>query len=208
MDRNRKLSTAPPSANSNAGVRHWHAGFNRPGYLPESEPGVYSTFEAARDALAEDMHVHVDNEETWADEHDCDDIACPTYGDECHWQRAQNLRAEREDALATDGPCWEGSGCGYAYWVNECHMQECVEEVVARVAAEWHEGRGSPLYVFASTGAIVAMANAEADECRQAADASDQSDVELLCAYISAVGERGPVDGWPRPPLLDDELKA
>jgi hypothetical protein len=28
---------------------------------------------------------------SWSDEHDCDDIPCPTYGDDCPWQQAGAL---------------------------------------------------------------------------------------------------------------------
>lgn len=48
-----------PSSSLPAGpdVAHWHAGYNQPGYLPEAEPGVYTSFYTASDNLAEDMEA-------------------------------------------------------------------------------------------------------------------------------------------------------
>jgi len=177
-------------------VPHWHAGFNRPGFLPESEPGVFSSFEAAREALADDMEGHAAAEATWADEHDCDDVPCPTYGDSCAWDRASAVRAERGSLLASDGPSWDGGAAGLAYWVKPCGVARCVDKLVAQTAAEFADADDSPLGVLASTGAIVDGAAEEADESRQAATAADQSDLEVLCSFIAALGLRGPVDGW------------
>ena len=73
---------------SSTDVPHWHAGYNQPGYLPEAEPDVHASCHAAFEALADDMEVHAAATESWADPHDCDDIPCPTYGDDCPWQTA------------------------------------------------------------------------------------------------------------------------
>ena len=186
-----------PSAPDGPCVAHWHAGYNMPGYLPEAEPGTYSSFEAARESLAFDMAHHGDAVESWADHHDCDDVPCPTYGDDCAAQRAGSIRAEREDLLDSDGVEWSGSADGLAYWITPCGEIGCVTELIATVAAEWAEDV-SALAAFADCGAISPDTEAEADEARQAATAADQSDVELLCAYIAAAGQRGPQASWPR----------
>lgn len=197
MEQNDNLSRAPAPA-STPTVPHWHAGYNQPGYLAEATPGVYASFQAARQALAEDMEHHVRSEQSWADEHDCDDIPCPTYGDGCHWQQAGSIGAERDDLLATEGTEWSGSAAGLAYWVTSCEEAPCVEELVARIALEFSEDESCALYALAVSGAVVPEAASEADEHRLAATAADQSDLELLCAYIAAVGERGAVRDWPK----------
>jgi hypothetical protein len=119
---------APPGAEPETGVAHWHAGWNRPGYLPESEPATLPTFEEARDALAAEMATHADNEASWADEHDCDDIPCPTYGDGCPHQRAGAVEVEREVLLATAGPEWSCVTDALAYWVTPCDEPGCLSE--------------------------------------------------------------------------------
>ena len=135
--------------------------------------------------------------QSWADEHDCDDIPCPTYGDGCRWQQAGSIGAERDDRLATEGSQWSGSASGLAYWVTSCEEAGCVAELVAGIASESAEDESCALHTLAVSGAVAPDAAQEADEHRQAATAADQSDLELLCAYLAAVGERGPLGGWP-----------
>jgi hypothetical protein len=194
MDESTNLPKAP--VRQTPDVAHWHAGFNQPGYLPESEPGTFATFEAAAQSLAEDMDRHSTSEETWADEHDCDDVPCPTRGEDCHWQRARAIDAERADLLGAEGPAWAGATAGLAYWVTRCGDTRCVSELVARLAGEFAD-EGDALDAFAASGAVRPGVAEEADEHRWAASAADQSDLELLCAYLAAVGERGPVPDWP-----------
>lgn len=182
--------------NGSVGVAHWHAGYNQPGYLPETEPGIYASFHAARDAIAEDMEAAAASVETWADPHDCDDIPCPTYGDDCPWQQAGTIRAERDDLLASDGPEWSGHANGMAYWVTPCGDVSCVAELVAQIAAE-HCDHGSALERFANSGVIEANTAAEANRLCEG-KRKEQVDVDLLYAYIAARGSRGPVPGWDR----------
>jgi hypothetical protein len=85
-----------------------------------------------------------------------------------------------------------------AYWVTSCEEAPCVEELVARTALEFSEDESCALHALAVSGAVVPGAASEADEHRQAATAADQSDLELLCAYIAAAGERGAVPDWPK----------
>ena len=194
MDESTNLPKAP--LRPTPGVPHWHAGFNPPGCLPESEPGIYSSFETAAESLAEDMHRHSTSEETWADEHDCDDVPCPTHGEDCHWQGAGNVDAERDDLLGAEGSAWTGTTAGLAYWVTPCDDVRCVSELVARLAGEFAD-EGGALDTFAASGAVRPGTVEEAHEHLQAASAADQSDLELLYAYVTAVGERGPAPGWP-----------
>jgi hypothetical protein len=180
---------------SSPAVPHWHAGYNQPGYLPEAEPGVYTSYHAARDALAEDMEAAAEATETWADPHDCDDIPCPTYGEDCPWQAAGAIRAERDDLIASDGPEWSGHAGGLAHWVTACGDAACVVDLVAQIAAE-HAADDSALAVFAATGAIEPGAAAEADRLCRSANSSEQVDLDLLCACITASGVRGAVPNW------------
>jgi hypothetical protein len=177
-------------------VPHWHTGYNQPGYLPEAEPGVHASFYAARQCLAEDMEAHASAIETWAEPHDCDDIPCPTYGEDCAWQTAGTIRAERDDLLASDGPEWTGHAGGLAYWVSACGDAECIADHVAQFAADYGEV-GSALATFAATGAVRPGAVEEADRHRREAGEAEEADLDLLCAYLAAEGERGPVPDWP-----------
>ena len=67
------------------------AGHNDPGYLPDSPPTITRDWQLARDALIEDLRYAADATQTWAGPHDCDDLPCPTYGQDC------------PDNLAADG---------------------------------------------------------------------------------------------------------
>ena len=194
MDESTNLLKAPVRPTPD--VPHWHAGFNQPGCLPESEPGAYSSFEAAAESLAEDMHRYATSEETWADEHDCDDVPCLTHGEDCHWQGVGNVDSERDDLLGAEGPAWTGTTAGLAYWVTPCDDARCVSELVARLAGECAD-EGDALDTFVASGAVRPAAVEEADEHLQAASAADQSVLEPLCAYLAAVGEREPVPDWP-----------
>lgn len=181
---------------TSTGVPHWHGGYNQPGYLPETEPGVYPSYQTARDAAAADMDAAADSVETWADPHDCDDVPCPTYGEDCPWQQAGSIRAERDDLIASDGPEWSGHAGGMAWWVSICGDPACVADQVSQIAAE-HCDDGSALDRFANSGAIEPAAAGEADRLRRQSNAgTEQAEVDLLYAYITASGIRGPVPGW------------
>jgi hypothetical protein len=52
-------------------------------------------------ASADDLREQARVTRTWSDPHDCDDIPCPTFGDDCPWQVAgyfDLLADEREAA--------------------------------------------------------------------------------------------------------------
>ena len=73
-----------------------------------------------------------------------------------------------------------------------------------RIASDWHGGGGSPLYVFASTGAIVDALPAELRHnlqwCRahraEHAAAIAARELMSLRDYVNEQGERGPVADW------------
>ena len=76
---------------SNRTLTHFHAGHNDAGYLPESDPETFDTFEDAKRYMFGELLWAADNMASWADEHDCDDVPCPTYGDECPEQLASEV---------------------------------------------------------------------------------------------------------------------
>jgi len=113
-------------------MRHYHSGYSMSGYLLESEDAswVFATFADARASLADDMDRHADSLESWADEHACDDIPCPTYGDSCPWNEAGQIRCEIEDLSAASASAseWGGYAANLAYWVCQCHETICLDD--------------------------------------------------------------------------------
>ena len=130
MDRQLTVSRAQSRANAS----HWHAGWNMPGYLPEIDPGAYSSFDDAQGALADELAAHADAEQTWSEDHDCDDAPCPTYGDRCHWQRAGALRLLQSEVLGVNAGPWSGQAGGLAYWIHECSAASCNPDIAGGTA--------------------------------------------------------------------------
>lgn len=107
---------------------HYHIGWNMPGYLPEMEPWMCTTADYAKQAMIGELEYHADNEQSWVEEHDCDDIPCPTYEDDCGWNRAESLSAMAEDLnLADVSQGWDGWTDRLHYWISPC-VDECEEE--------------------------------------------------------------------------------
>lgn len=66
-----------------------------------------------------------------------------------------------------------------------------------RLAADWHGGGGSAMYILCSTGAITEELADEINDCYPSAhDPEDFSDIEWLSLYVKERGTRGPIDGW------------
>ena len=112
-------------------TRHWHTGHNTQGYMPEGDIGTHATFEEARFCLAEDLGYAADCTETGGDDHICNDVPCPTYGDDCALTRAENIRALCDELLAEtqDETVWQGYACEYSYWICECCEPACMAEI-------------------------------------------------------------------------------
>jgi hypothetical protein len=107
------------------------AGHNQPGYLPNYRSGdtlVTRQWRRARDHLVEDLRDAADATQTWTDPHDCDDIPCPTYGDDCPDNLAADLRMAAEEAavLQPDTP-WQATVAGQAWWLADLggHCPDC-----------------------------------------------------------------------------------
>jgi hypothetical protein len=99
------------------------AGWNLPGYLPEMDPTTFTTLADAVDYLAGEMAEHAESTATWAEEHDCDDVPCPTYGDDCPTNKAHDIEVAAEcfRAALKDGDMGNGAtfhGGDLAYWVH------------------------------------------------------------------------------------------
>jgi hypothetical protein len=91
------------------------AGHNDPGYLPDNPPTITRDWQLARDALIEDLRYAADATQTWADPHDCDDIPCPTYGDDCPDNLAGDLRLAADELQTLEPPArWQTTVGGEA----------------------------------------------------------------------------------------------
>ena len=115
------LTTGAPS-------EHFHVGCNAPAHTPEPV-SPFAQWTDAQTALAAMLATHADALATWAGDHDCDDIPCPTFGDTCPWQRAGALTNERDDLLAASaGQPWSAVADGVRYWLTACAAPRCLPE--------------------------------------------------------------------------------
>jgi hypothetical protein len=108
----------------------FHVGHNLPGYLPESDVSHFDNIDDAISCLVEDIRMVSDNLETWSDEHDCDDIPCPTYGDSCPWNQAGDcdslISYLTDDAdITRAGGDFLGYAAGLAWWIVPCDEEGC-----------------------------------------------------------------------------------
>jgi hypothetical protein len=76
-------------------------GYNMPGYLPESEPHEYETFEEAREAMVYELEIHRDG--------------YVEAGIETGWIMIDHLLVDLQ--WHTTGPSWDGSDGSYAFWI-------------------------------------------------------------------------------------------
>ena len=107
---------------------HFHAGHDLPGYLPESEPATFATFQDAKSDMLWTLNRHADNIASWTDEHDCDDVPCPTYGDDCGHDKASTLSLAAEGLNLDNGPEWSDVVAGQSYWIVECSESDCAPD--------------------------------------------------------------------------------
>jgi hypothetical protein len=130
------------------------AGHNQPGYLPDSSPTVTRDWQLARDTLIEDLRYAADATQTWADPHDCDDIPCPTYGDDCPDNLAADLRAAADELAASnpDNP-WQATVGREVWWLDDLgdHCPDCGYHLAANGWPTSHQrpddGQTCPLHL-------------------------------------------------------------
>ena len=107
---------------------HWHSGHNMPGYLPDGDIGTHETFENAQDSLAEDLADTASSLATWVDPHDCDDIPCPTYGDNCSAGKVEECNNAIPMVYTFDeygGHVWAAD---YEWWLEPCTVEGCLDD--------------------------------------------------------------------------------
>ncbi len=104
---------------------HFHAGWNLPGYLPENDVECFDSFADAKQYMIDSMLHQADNTTSWAEEHDCDDVPCPTYGDSCPWQKAQDISNTAEELNLDNGPDWGAFAGDLGYWINVVPAEDC-----------------------------------------------------------------------------------
>lgn len=90
--------------------RPWAAGWNMPGYMPDSEPAHFETFEEARDYIASELNLIADQCET-------DEEAKELQEASAHW-----------GAIETEGE--QGATVGsYHYWIAKVDGDDAFEEL-------------------------------------------------------------------------------
>jgi hypothetical protein len=99
---------------------HFHAGTNEPGYLPDDLPATFATWDEARRYVIGELLLDADNVASWNEPHDCDDVPCPTFGDDCTEGRASDLTNVAEDLNLSNGPDWSTITAGRSYWIHSC----------------------------------------------------------------------------------------
>ena len=104
---------------------HFHAGTNDPGYLPESEPASFATWDEARRYIIGEMLFDADSVGSWNEPHDCDDVPCPSFGDDCPEGKASALTFEAEDLNLCNGPDYGSVTAGRSYWIVQCSEPNC-----------------------------------------------------------------------------------
>ena len=106
-------------------TQHFHAGSNDPGYLPDSAPACFATYAEAKSWMIAELNLDADNVASWADPHDCDDIPCPAYGDDCPASKGDSLSATAEDLNLDNGPEWAEVVAGRSYWITAVPNDDC-----------------------------------------------------------------------------------
>lgn len=109
---------------------HFHAGHNDPGYLPESDVEIFTTFDDARYYMIDKLLDAAENFAICTDEHDCEDISCPTYGNECPEQLASRAIFLAEELSLKNGPGWQaylsdGRSLPVSWWITPCQEEGC-----------------------------------------------------------------------------------
>lgn len=121
---------------------HWHIGWCEDEDTSTYDETILDTYDDARERLAEELAFRAGWAEAVAVSHDCDDFAtCPTYGDSCPWNLAQDLRFERDEMLADEDSDFALKIGGCHFWLFPCGYD--VERDFCHVAPwQYHPLRG------------------------------------------------------------------
>lgn len=108
-------------SNSNGTALHFHAATNRlPGYLSDDLLAVFPNWFEAKAYVIHELLNDADSAASWNEPHDCDDVPCPTYGDDCPEGKASDLTFVAEELNLSNGPDWSTITAGLSYWIHEC----------------------------------------------------------------------------------------
>lgn len=120
---------------------HFHAGTNAPGYLPDDLPAVFGSWDDAKAYVIQELLSDADSAASWNEPHDCDDVPCPTFGDDCAEGKASDLTFAAEDLNLENGPDWSSIVAGRSYWIHSCGCEpgeaELAEEEEAEELTAW-----------------------------------------------------------------------
>lgn len=94
-----------------ASRKPWAAGWNMPGYMPDSEPAQFETFDDARDYISEEMRRAADGISSEGDEE-----AAELEGAAARWE-----------AIETEGEQGETVG-NYHYWIARLDGKDAFED--------------------------------------------------------------------------------
>jgi len=187
---------------------HFHAGTNDPGYLPDSEPDSFTTWEDAQRYIIGEMLSDADSVASWTEPHDCDDIPCPVFGDDCPEGKASALTFEAEELNLCNGPEYSAVTSGRSYWIVQCSEPGCdsndyepesdeppfAADDARRIAVDWHSGQASPLYAFSSSGHVSTDLAAEVRQCVAETKVhpahytdTDRRELRELLQYVASV---------------------
>lgn len=104
---------------------HYHYGQNIPGYLPMAdEPNICSSWEGARDALADDIDRAADDAAGMYQAGDDDGSLMASYEGALQevrdWPAGQDIYVN----VCSDDP----HDLGVSYWVTACREDDCITE--------------------------------------------------------------------------------
>lgn len=197
---------------TNATPVHYHAGHNMPGYLPESDVETFATFADAKSHTIYELNYAAENVATWADEHDCDDVPCPTYGDDCPHDQANALSLVAEDLNLDNGPEWGDIVAGLSWWITECHEDGCeVEEegddfdaadyIVDAAALTTCSACGERHWYLTDTDGMSHMASLPGYTCGQEDD-EEPADGATRASEPTPATTTGHPGTWPKTPTM------
>jgi hypothetical protein len=170
---------------------HFHAGHNDAGYLPEADVASFATFEDAKAYMIAELLQAADHIASWADEHDCDDIPCPSFGDACPEQLANSVALAAEELNLENGPEWfaslsDGRSLPVSWWISPCYDDCHDEDADDCPCLECEEDRGHPTFEHPYSGSVTISGDPRADIAE--AVELDHGCEDVACDIHAALG--------------------